>query len=129
MTRIEVAPIRGPSYCVEFKENLTQEEIKRWMNDNIMSANECTYKSLEIQPENEISINTPLGMLTASASRDPNFPGIFVFLRQGRECSETDFVCVEADKEGARAYVWSNPSDDDWTDKFTWLKEKIKESI
>lgn len=75
----------------------------------------------------KVSVNTPLGVLTACIGGDPVcYPEIFVYL-QRKDGVEIDLVAADVDLEHkiANAYLYSDTSTDSYTRKHTWTEDEI----
>lgn len=78
----------------------------------------------------KISVDTPLGELTAEIGGDPNYPEIFVYLRR-KDGFEIDLAAVSTDgrDDGVSAYIYGDSSRDDYTLKHAWTKEELTRSF
>lgn len=75
----------------------------------------------------KISVNTPLGVLTACIGGDPKFyPEIFVYL-QREDGVEIDLVAADVNLENktANAYLYGDTSTESYTRHHTWTENEI----
>ena len=96
----------------------------------------------------KMTVETPLGLLVAQASSDPNYPGIYITLKRA-DGVEIDLMCAECqgitsdgicgiDKDEnpdigectIGGYLWEDPRRESWTYKYTWeQKELLNQNI
>lgn len=77
--------------------------------------------------EGKISVQTPIGTLTACIGGDPNnYPEIFTYITRPDNV-EIDLVAVEVKKEErfARAYLYGDTATDAYTDTHDWSEIEI----
>lgn len=78
--------------------------------------------------DNKITVDTPLGVLTACIGGDPTYyPEIFIYLQRD-DGVEIDLVAVDVNIEGktANAYLYGDTSTDTYTRHHTWAEYEIK---
>lgn len=85
---------------------------------------------MSAEKTNKISVDTPLGELTAEIGGDPSYPEIFVYLKR-KDGFEIDLTAVSTDgkDDGISAYIYGNTSRDDYTLKLAWGKEELTRKI
>lgn len=76
--------------------------------------------------DNIIKVKTPIGVLTACAYAEDDYPEIFVYLTRD-DGVEIDLVVagVNTAERTANAYVYQNTHIDDYTFKHTWTEADI----
>ena len=75
----------------------------------------------------KISVNTPLGVLTACVGGDPEcYPEIFVYLER-EDGVEIDLVAADVNLETktANAYLYGDTSTESYTRHHTWTENEI----
>lgn len=74
----------------------------------------------------KISIDTPLGILTACVGADPDYPEVFVYL-QREDGVEIDLVAadVNLDNNTVGAYLYGDTSTDSYTQYHMWTENEI----
>ena len=98
-------------------------------NRNLLdrAANEIE-RLQKLLSEKKISVQVPLGEITAEIGGDPvEYPEVFVYLKR-KDGIEIDLVAVaqnSINKEDVVAYLYSDTSRDCWEKSFTWHKESL----
>lgn len=79
-----------------------------------------------MQEPNKISIQTPLGKLTAVIGGDPDYPEIFIYLERP-DGIEIDLTAVSTDgtDDQLTAYLYGDTSTDSYTREHKWSKEEL----
>ena len=74
----------------------------------------------------KISINTPLGKLTAVIGGDPDYPEIFTYLERN-DGIEIDLVAVSTNghDDQLTVYLYGDTTTDSYTREHTWSKEEL----
>ena len=81
--------------------------------------------------EGKISVQTPLGKLTACIGGDPaSYPEIFTYIVR-KDGVEVDLVACEVklEEEIAKAYLYGNTYTEEWTRSYQWSKEEINVEV
>lgn len=104
---------------------LTNDEY----NQVLSALNRCGYwdlneklKSESSETTQEVVVNTKKGVLKATPATDPNFPGIYIDFSPFQEdwdvLSIPSIVVEMPESTGIlQAFIWSNSSSEDYTDK------------
>lgn len=75
-----------------------------------------------------IKIETPLGTLCATTAGDPDYPGIYIYLKR-KDGSEVDIALTEVNSIDApdflHAYIYGDTQCEDWTDRFSFTKNEL----
>lgn len=73
-----------------------------------------------------ISINTPLGKLTAVIGGDPDYPTIYTYLERP-DGVEIDLVAVSTDGHNDKltGYLYGDTTTDCYTREYKWSKEEL----
>lgn len=74
-----------------------------------------------------ISIDTPLGNLTAEINDIDGYPGIFIYIKRD-DFTDISLVMaeVEIETQKVNAYLWKDTFTDDYTNSYIWSKEEIE---
>ena len=78
--------------------------------------------------EKKISVQVPLGKITAEIGGDPvKYPEVFIYLKR-KDGIEIDLVVVAQDSKNEgdlKAYLYDDTSTDSYGKTFTWHKEAL----
>ena len=75
----------------------------------------------------KISVQTPLGKLTAEIGGDPDYPEIFVYLKRENGV-EIDLAAVSTNSNDDKltAYLYEDTTRDSYTRSYTWHEEALQ---